>query len=139
MSTAAAPVPAYDSTSNDRTTTYDLPYAVPAYEGQPGAETPSRGGLRALPPAREVHATSTEWDWQLHAACRGGDTDVFFHPWGERDPSRSRRDARAKAVCAGCPVARECGAYALATREPYGVWGGMTADEREEILGVRFG
>ena len=29
----------------------------------------------------------------------------------------------------------ECAAHALAVREPYGVWGGLTEDEREAMLG----
>src|SRR5437763_41348 len=32
--------------------------------------------------------------------------------------------ARAKAMCAGCPVREPCFEGALARREPYGVWGG---------------
>jgi WhiB family redox-sensing transcriptional regulator len=100
---------------------------------------PSRGGLRMLPPRREVHADLAEWQWQTDAACRRADPDLFFHPWGERDPSRSRRDAAAKAVCAACPVQLPCREVALATYEPYGVWGGLTEAEREQILGVRFG
>jgi len=24
------------------------------------------------------------WDWQLHSACRGLDSDIFYHPDGER-------------------------------------------------------
>jgi WhiB family redox-sensing transcriptional regulator len=33
--------------------------------------------------------------------------------------------ARAKAICAECPVRRACLDAALARREPYGVWGGQ--------------
>ncbi len=32
--------------------------------------------------------------------------------------------ARAKAICAECPVREPCFENALARREPYGVWGG---------------
>lgn len=32
--------------------------------------------------------------------------------------------ARAKAICANCPVAEPCLATALIRREPWGVWGG---------------
>lgn len=73
------------------------------------------------------------WDWQLLAACRDADPDIFFHPEGERGPARRNRDNAAKAVCAGCPVQRECARHALLVREPYGVWGGMTEDDREAI------
>lgn len=91
---------------------------------------------------REVHAAGHEWEWQLHGACRAlepAQAELFFHPWGERDPSRGRRDQAAKAICASCPVMAQCRDYALATREPYGVWGGLSEHDREEILGVRFG
>ncbi len=73
------------------------------------------------------------WDWQLEAACRGEDSDLFFHPEGERGPSRLARELAAKSVCATCPVMAQCAAHALAVREPYGVWGGMSEDEREAI------
>jgi WhiB family redox-sensing transcriptional regulator len=80
------------------------------------------------------------WDWQLQGACRTADPDLFFHPEGERGPRRRNRDAAAKAICAGCPVVAQCAAHALAVREPYGVWGGMSEDDREQVyagLGVR--
>ncbi|MFW6721157.1 WhiB family transcriptional regulator [Streptomyces sp. MAR4 CNY-716] len=75
------------------------------------------------------------WDWQLIAACRGVDSSLFFHPEGERGAARSAREASAKEVCMRCPVRAECAAHALTVREPYGVWGGLTEDEREELLG----
>jgi WhiB family redox-sensing transcriptional regulator len=71
------------------------------------------------------------WEWQLHGACRSADETIFFHPEGERGPARRNRDAAAKAVCAACPVLRDCREHALAVREPYGVWGGMSEDDRE--------
>jgi len=73
------------------------------------------------------------WDWQLRAACRGKDVAIFFHPENERGMARSRRDENAKKICRGCPVLTECARHALAVREPYGVWGGMTEDEREAV------
>lgn len=74
------------------------------------------------------------WDWQLQGACRGADPDIFFHPEGERGSARRNRERAAKAVCAGCPVVAECAAHALSVREPYGVWGGMSEDDREALL-----
>ncbi len=71
------------------------------------------------------------WAWQLNGACRQADPTVFFHPEGERGPTRLARDLAAKAICARCPVIQQCGAHALQVREPYGVWGGLTEDERE--------
>jgi WhiB family transcriptional regulator, redox-sensing transcriptional regulator len=77
------------------------------------------------------------WDWQLQAACRGMGGEVFFHPDAERGPSKMRRDAAAKAICHSCPVMDSCARHALAVREPYGVWGGLTVEERDEILSGR--
>lgn len=76
------------------------------------------------------------WEWQRFGACRGRDSAQFFHPDGERGSSRSRREAAAKALCAACPVRRECAAHALSVREPYGVWGGFTEAERLRLLAV---
>ena len=73
------------------------------------------------------------WDWQLDGACRRVGPEVFFHPEGERGPSRLSRELAAKSVCARCPVAVQCAAHALAVREPYGVWGGMSEDERRAL------
>lgn len=77
------------------------------------------------------------WEWQLHAACRGMDTETFFHPDNERGPRRANREAAAKAVCARCPVINQCGEHALRVREPYGIWGGMSESERDDVLAGR--
>ena len=74
------------------------------------------------------------WDWQMRAACRHVDSDVFFHPANERGPAAATRDAEAKQVCAACPVIAACRRHALSVREPYGVWGGLTTGERESLL-----
>ncbi len=80
-------------------------------------------------------APSSEiWEWQLHGVCRGMDSEVFFHPEGERGPRRARREANAKALCATCPVLLSCRAHALAAQEPYGIWGGLSEQDRDDIL-----
>ena len=73
------------------------------------------------------------WDWQLDGACRTADPAIFFHPEGERGSERARRQAAARAVCERCVVRVECVSHALAVREPYGVWGGMSEEEREAL------
>ena len=72
------------------------------------------------------------WDWQLRGLCRGKDSSLFFHPEGERGAARSSREMAAKEICLNCPVQIACADHALRVREPYGVWGGMTEEEREE-------
>ena len=74
------------------------------------------------------------WEWQRLGSCRGMDSAVFFHPDGERNPSRSRRTDRAKQVCRSCPVLQQCRRFALESREPFGVWGGLGESERRAIL-----
>ena len=84
-----------------------------------------------LPPPLVAH-----WEWQNKAACRGIDSDAFFHPVNERNQAREDRIAAAKAICRSRPAISECLTHALAVREPYRVWGGRSEDERAELLGV---
>lgn len=74
------------------------------------------------------------WDWQLQAACRGMSSTYFFHPEGERGPARARREAKAKAVCSSCPALIACRRHALQVHEPYGIWGGLSESERQQML-----
>ena len=103
------------------------------------------GSHNTAPNGRRVRVTNVArlpgpiadiWDWQRMGLCRGRDSAQFFHPDGERGASRSRREASAKQLCRTCPVRAECAAHALATREPYGVWGGFTEAERLRLLAV---
>ncbi len=75
----------------------------------------------------------TFWPWRLRATCRDIDSAVFFSPDGERAPERFAREARAKAICARCPVIRECAAYAIGVGERYGVWGGLSEQDRAAL------
>jgi WhiB family redox-sensing transcriptional regulator len=77
---------------------------------------------------------SETWEWQLQAACRGMDSSFFFHPERERGPAKAQREQRAKEVCRHCPVIEPCRRHALAAQEPYGVWGGLSEGEREQIV-----
>ena len=75
------------------------------------------------------------WEWQYEGACRTMPSEMFFHPDGERGPRRRNRENAAKAVCASCPVIQQCRAHALAVQEPYGIWGGLSEDDRLAIIG----
>ena len=87
--------------------------------------------LRRLPGAIVEH-----WDWQLGASCRGMDVGHFYHPPDERNAARVQRIKEAKAICRRCPVIAQCLDHALRVREPYGIWGGHSEDERAAMLGV---
>ena len=68
--------------------------------------------------------------WRESAACARVDPELF-HP--ERGPGERRAMASAKAVCARCPVQRECLDDALEADDRYGIWGGLLPHEREDI------
>ncbi|MFD5089369.1 WhiB family transcriptional regulator [Amycolatopsis thailandensis] len=70
-------------------------------------------------------------DWRHDAECRGEDPELFF-PVGTGE-SAVRQERRAKAVCARCPVAGDCLAWALASGQDAGVWGGLAEEERRTI------
>ena len=73
-------------------------------------------------------AAPDDADWGSRAACRSADPDLFF-PVSEVGPSVPQITA-AKAVCARCDVSGECLAFALATQQTHGVWGGTSPAER---------
>ncbi|RSD09179.1 WhiB family transcriptional regulator [Amycolatopsis eburnea] len=84
---------------------------------------------------RRLPAPRTEaWDWQLDGSCRNASSAIFFHPEWERGSARRQREATAKAICEHCPVLETCRNHALEAQEPYGVWGGLSESDREEIL-----
>ena len=73
---------------------------------------------------------AAERDWRS-AACRSADPELFF-PISAFGKAR-KQVAEAKAICARCPVRRQCLAFALRTRQVHGIWGGLTEDERAFI------
>jgi WhiB family redox-sensing transcriptional regulator len=81
---------------------------------------------------RPPDAAPTRDDWQLDAACRETDGSWFFPPERERESARIKRIAKAKTVCRQCPVLADCRAYAVRVGEPFGVWGGLSEDERPQ-------
>ena len=68
-------------------------------------------------------------NWRSSGACRSADPDLFF-PISGKGPA-DRQIARAKVICAGCGVRRECLEFALAHDPTYGIWGGTTAEDRQ--------
>lgn len=68
--------------------------------------------------------------WRQLAACAGINTDAFFPPEGMRGKQRDRWIADAKTICAQCAVLDQCAAYAADQPERYGIFGGLTEQER---------
>ena len=98
-----------------------------------------RFGHRAPPPGLARRAARgepaagrmAEAAWRSAAACRSTDPDLFF-PVSSADTAQ-RDTAEAQAVCARCPVQAHCREFALRTRQQYGIWGGMTEQERDQL------
>lgn len=84
--------------------------------------------------------TTTDEVWQVRAACRGPQSAVFFPPSSfERKDEKDAREARAKEICATCPVRKPCLEYAIRIKEPHGIWGGLNEMERKQVLARRAG
>jgi WhiB family redox-sensing transcriptional regulator len=72
--------------------------------------------------------------WMAFAVCDESSADLFF-------PEPGGQVKSAKAICRTCPVATECREYQLAYERTHpmanhlqGVFGGMSARERQDIL-----
>ena len=79
-----------------------------------------------------AQARWSQQNWANHAVCTGM-TELVFPPAGEREPARVVREAKARLVCASCPVVEECREYARRNHE-YGFWGGENEEDRFAAL-----
>jgi WhiB family redox-sensing transcriptional regulator len=85
-----------------------------------------------------LHDVASEARWREQAGCRDYPPILFFGADdSEAQAERRIREDEAKQVCARCLVRQECLDYALATREAYGIWGGLTEVERRVYLRKR--
>ena len=73
----------------------------------------------------------TDWD---QAACNGQDTSIFFDHEDTRGEKRAASLAVARSICATCSIRTACLTYAVETVQAFGVWGGLTAAERSELI-----
>ncbi|MFJ1900460.1 WhiB family transcriptional regulator [Streptomyces sp. NPDC088115] len=69
-------------------------------------------------------------DWRSRAACSVADPDLFFPEPG----TAPEQIAEAKAYCNACPVRQVCLDEAFRTNEREAIAGGLTPQEREELL-----
>ena len=82
-----------------------------------------------------------KWEWQYDGACRGSDPEQFFLDPNMRGLNKRTKELNAIKVCNTCPVKQACLDHALSVPEIFGVWGGMTEEQRHELLrkkGVKF-
>jgi len=68
--------------------------------------------------------------WASAAACHGEPTDIWY-------PTRRGPVAvdwtRPRSICQSCPVLTDCRSYAVAHEPDWGMWGGLTPDERRSL------
>jgi WhiB family redox-sensing transcriptional regulator len=69
--------------------------------------------------------------WRDAAACQSADPDLFF-PVSSAGLG-AEQVAEAKEICARCLVRRQCLDFSIVTRQAYGVWGGLTEQERSRL------
>lgn len=69
-------------------------------------------------------------EWQDLAACREIPVEMFF-------PPAEQESEVAKAVCANCTVRQPCLEFALSEAERFGIWGGLTSQERRSLAAKR--
>ncbi len=70
-------------------------------------------------------------DWRHGAACRDQEPDLFF-PTGDTGPALLQIE-EAKDICRACPVIYQCLQWALESGQDYGIWGGLSEQERRSL------
>ncbi|MGV9002096.1 MAG: WhiB family transcriptional regulator [Candidatus Saccharimonadaceae bacterium] len=70
-------------------------------------------------------------DWRNRAACLTEDPELFF-PIGNKGVALLQIE-QAKKICSQCKVIEQCLQQALGNGEDFGVWGGLSEDERRAI------
>ena len=89
--------------------------------------SPARRSFNLAP----TPATDRAEDWRDSALCIGVDPEWFFVD-GSQWAKHPAEEARAKAICADCPVIAECLENAYATNDGHSIRGGLTPHERDK-------
>jgi len=74
--------------------------------------------------------------WKEHAACRGMETNLFFAEldgFGDKYAARRKIVRDLVALCSECPVKQKCLDYAFFHNIKYGIWGGVSASNRDQM------
>lgn len=80
------------------------------------------------------HVMSVEW--REKSACGSLPKEVFFN-YNSMEISSEQRKAykqTALSACASCPVRAECHEFAVCNNEPFGIWAGLTPDQRKPFV-----
>ena len=76
-------------------------------------------------------AAAAREDWRGLGACLEEDPELFF-PLSPRGPGQEQI-ALAKQVCGRCEVTEACLSFALSSGQEFGIWGGLSEDERRAL------
>ena len=76
--------------------------------------------------ARLPFTETEDLGWHERALCAQTDPEAFF-------PEKGGSTREAKRVCSSCEVKVECLEYALENDERFGIWGGLSEDERRDV------
>ena len=105
--------------------------ASPGSPMHPCAGARSQHWSSALAARLSAAMTAGDRTWLRDAACTVHDPELFF-PIGSSGPAANQTD-RARQVCATCPVQISCLDWALQVGADYGVWGGLSEEDRQVL------
>jgi len=83
--------------------------------------------------SKALKPIADHWEWQFEGACNGEETNEFFLEDDMRGAKKINRQVSAIAICNTCPVKQQCLDHALKVPEMYGIWGGMTEEQRHTL------
>lgn len=77
-------------------------------------------------------------NWRENASCHALPKSVFFEYNSVSIPFSKRRHFKGIAVrtCDKCPVRGECYEFAVKNNEQFGIWAGLTPDERKPFVNL---
>ncbi|WP_235026838.1 WhiB family transcriptional regulator [Dietzia lutea] len=96
------------------------------------ATKPARDGMKER--AGALTAQEDRWAWADQGKCIGR-ADLFYNSDDESKVRRRRKEKQAKRLCETCPVKSRCQQHAMENRELYGVWGGLSENDRHRLAG----
>ena len=87
-------------------------------------------------PNRRLERVSFFPEWTEQSLCAGMEDTFFF---GSSDPGVRPQYTladikRARMLCVGCPVLRDCLTTSLQNKDEYGVFAGSTKNDRKKML-----
>jgi WhiB family redox-sensing transcriptional regulator len=86
-----------------------------------------RGGYDYMDLLLDFRLTDKDTDWMDLAACKNMDTDKFFFHHAGRQQIKGVVE-----ICNQCPVRERCRDWAVTNEITYGIWGGLTPNQRRQ-------